>query len=57
MANIEQLHQLPPVENSWTPLTGDLVIIEPTNISPHPEIGNTLMPMSSSKVIHFKDGN
>jgi len=39
MANIEQLQNLPCPDDSWTPLTGDLVIIEPTNISPHPEEG------------------
>lgn len=39
MANIEQLKNLPHADNSWTPLTGDLIIIEPTNISPDPQEG------------------
>lgn len=37
MADIEQLKNLPHPDNSWTPLRGDLVIIEPTNISPDPQ--------------------
>lgn len=39
MANIEQLHNLPHPDNSWTPLTGDIIIIEPTNVSPDPQEG------------------